>query len=453
MKKIEKITNLLILAFLFFLPWQTRYIYEYGYLNNGSWEYGTYSIYAIEILLWIIIILFAINKFAKRDFFIQICSPANFKKNCRPATFVIIFIIFNICMLATSLDFELSYQHVVRVLGAICLGMVILSNAPRVKSALIVFWVGGVVQGALAIFQFFAQKVWACKWLGMASHSAADQGASVVEFAGERWLRAYGSFGWPNILGGYLAIVFIVGLLIILINSRCISNHIGAYHSFSYKWLINAGQIVVLAGLILSFSRGAWIALAIGVASLLLISKKLFKQGEFCCSPIYFLSKQFFYGIILLVCAMIILFPLFLARFNLMNRVEQTSISEHKYQYVDASNAIYNNFWLGSGAGAYTLLQFQEEPNLESWQYQPIHNIFVLIFAETGILGILIYGIIFASVFLFVWKNNRLFAPLLITMAVLGIFDHWLWTIYTGLVLWWIVSAISLKKIAKNSHI
>ena len=87
-----------------------------------------------------------------------------------------------------------------------CLALII-SQVEQTKKLITALWLSGLAQGLLAIWQFLSQGVLASKWLGLAAHLASDQGSFVVEFGGERWLRAYGSFGSPNSLGIYLAVI------------------------------------------------------------------------------------------------------------------------------------------------------------------------------------------------------------------------------------------------------
>ena len=47
----------LLVALLFFLPWQTRLIYREGMLQGRFWEYGTLAIYATEFLLWAAVLI------------------------------------------------------------------------------------------------------------------------------------------------------------------------------------------------------------------------------------------------------------------------------------------------------------------------------------------------------------------------------------------------------------
>jgi hypothetical protein len=40
-----------VLVILFLLPWQTRDIFDRILLNGDAWEYGVYSVYAVEVLI------------------------------------------------------------------------------------------------------------------------------------------------------------------------------------------------------------------------------------------------------------------------------------------------------------------------------------------------------------------------------------------------------------------
>jgi len=61
--KLEKIIEYGLYLLVFLLPLQTRWI-----IKLGEIEYWTYSLYAIDILLLAILLLFAIYAFRKREF-------------------------------------------------------------------------------------------------------------------------------------------------------------------------------------------------------------------------------------------------------------------------------------------------------------------------------------------------------------------------------------------------
>lgn len=430
MNMIEKIKSISLPALLFLLPWQTRYIWHLGTLNNGSWEYGTYSVYAAELLLWFTAIVFAIDYFW-------------IKKQQLPALRarlkIALCIFFGLIVLSAVLSSHqfVSYYFLLRLWeGLMLYGIIRVSNT-SFSSAAGAMLAGGVVQGAMAIYQFLSQQISAHSWLGIASQQALNGGASVIEFADQRWLRAYGSFGSPNSLGIYLAVVFVLGAVLYI--KTKIPQH---------KIIISVGQLFVLSGLLLSFSRGAWVAAVAGLVSLAAIL--FFKQKESARD----FAKQIFFALGAIVFWVLIFYPVFSARFNIHNRLEARSVSERVGQYRDAELFVVAHPWLGVGPGAYTYAVYQKYNKLESWQYQPVHNIFVLMVAEFGLAATLLFILWLLLVVRYIYRFNIMYLPVLVSLLCAGLFDHWLVSMFSGMLLWWAGLGISniAQDIAKNSR-
>ncbi len=455
----KKIYNLLLLLFLFLLPWQTRYIWQYGELNKGFWEYGTSSLYGTEILLWMIILLFFFHHFVNKSFWTRL-------KEKRNQTILILMLFLMSVFFSTMLskNFWVSYNYIFKLLEAMAL-MVVLAWQDEKTKYQIALWAGGILQGVLAIWQFLNQNVWASKWLGMAGQEAYNLGPSVIEFADQRWLRAYGSFGSPNSLGIYLAVLFVLGLVLYL-----------KAESGRSKIIISAGQLFILSGLLLSFSRGAWVAATVGVASLFAII--FFKHhhhqslspllgerqregysayndnrtdtpplapplkgegGRDATTALKEFTKQILFALAVIIFWLIIFYPVFTARFNLNNRLEAKSISERKDQYAEALSFIQTNPIFGIGPGAYTYASFKKYPTLASWQYQPIHNIYLLAIVEFGILSAFLFLLFIIYLFIKIYKTNLLFLPIITALLVAGLFDHWLASMSTGIIFLWVI--------------
>ncbi len=367
---LQKIFRLLLLLLFFVLPWQTRWIYAAADLNGGFWEYGSGSLYGTEILLWLILIVFFIDFFKNKKII-----RSFFAKDA----FVL----------------------------------------------LIALWGGGVVQGVLSVWQFFSQHIFASKWLGIAEQSAGRLGASVVEFGHERWLRAYGSFGSPNALGIYLAVILIFGL-----------SFYTSVKDGKFRILFTIGQIFILSGLILSFSRGAWVAAAVG-----LITCAVLRARKSAFKP---LVRQYIFYFLLILFFIFTLQPILSARFNLQNRLEHKSIAERVSQIGEWKNIFFEHPFLGVGLNQYTLYEYRANPNLPVWNYQPIHNIYLLSLAEVGILGVVLLVVLWAAFLRLIYRRNRDYLPVLLTLFIAGFFDHWLWSMFTGAVFWWVIFIVGL---------
>lgn len=437
---LKNIINWLLYLFLFLLPLQTRWLYEIKELNGGFWEYGSAAFYGTEILLWLIVFLFIAAYFFNRDFWRSLVS----KSNGLNLKFIAVSILAGILLtvlLASSLDFNISYDWFFHLLEAWCFVVIIFLLSKWEDKDFgfwlnFSFWLGGVAQAVLAVVQFFAQNIIGNKWLGMATHFASQGGTGVIEFGEGRFLRAYGSFGWPNSLGIYLAVVWLIGFLVYLKLSGVAAKR----KILNLKNLVLVGQLVILLGLFLSFSRAAWVAAAAGVLVFLIV--EFFKKRTDFKNTLNLVFVNLIFALILVL----VFKPLLFARLDFANRLEGRSIEERSEQYLDSQDFIKNNFWLGVGAGNYTTALFKKYPNLNSWDYQPAHNIYLLSVVELGILGAALYWALVFLGFKYIGKNNPESLGIILSLLVFGLFDHWLFSLYTGILFFWIILGVSLKK-------
>ncbi len=437
---LNKFIPLGLILLLFLLPFQTRYIYQSAFIQNNFWEYGSRSIYATEILVWILMILALVKFFVEqKKIGLSFCQNPLWKRALiLSMPFVgLLLILFSIIK---SGDPEQSWYFVFHFLETVSLiSVFVISEISFEKSAL-ALWFGGVVQALLAIAQFYLQEVFANKWLGMAFHLPSHFGASVIETGSGRWLRAYGSFGWPNSLGFYLAIVWILGFIV----------YSKFYLEKKSKLLLvsfTAGQMIVLSGLILSFSRAAWIAVFVGLITFVcLIVKKNNSSEEKHYQNLYFLGRQLISAAGLVLFFVATLSSLFFTRLNPITRLEALSVNDRLNQYTEAQKIIVQHFWFGVGPGNYSNYLAIVHPGLQVWELQPVHNIFLLEMAEMGFLFLCFHSLLFLSLISFVWKRNRFFLPIIVTLLLTGLFDHWGWSLYGGQLLWGAVFGMVLVK-------
>ncbi|PIT88715.1 MAG: hypothetical protein COU29_00490 [Candidatus Magasanikbacteria bacterium CG10_big_fil_rev_8_21_14_0_10_36_32] len=441
---LSRLTNYLILLFLFALPFQTRWIIEYGILNNRPWEFGTISLYGTEFFLWLIVILTGIRIFGRPDFWKSFSNcriNADYFKMHKKNILAVLIFLFSTAVFIRSGN-PISWQFTTWFLGGICLMISIAVSELSFSRAGMTLWLSGVVQGVLAVQQFFYQKIIGSKWLGMSAQNSSDSGVSVVQFGDERWLRAYGSFGWPNSLGIYLAVIFVLGLILYFYFSKT-------------KWriLILVGQLIILTGLLLSFSRGAWLA---AVGGLLIFGLIAWNNLPFEFTRRKFYSqfvKQLAVYAVLVISLVTIYFPVFTNRFNTGNYLEYLSITERQDQLNVAGQMISDNLFFGVGPGLYTnyLARYFVSPTYGV--YQPVHNIFLLALAE---LGIFVFLFILVFVFWLIKKIGRagpIYFSVLTVLFLAGFYDHFLWSLYAGQLIWWVVLALGLMLKKSQSNI
>ncbi len=453
MKYLNKIIEYGLYLLVFLLPIQARWIIKAGKLNSGYWEYGSISLYGTDILLFVLIALFGVW-YIKRQGIRNPSKMAGRQESGIKGLWWIIaglelFIFISIFVVSEKL---VAVQGYIRFLLGIGLFWLIISaNYNKIK-LLFSFLAGVFLQACLGIWQFLTQSSFSNKWLGAAKHNPEDLGASVVEtLSGERWLRAYGSLDHPNILGGLLAIGLLLTIYFLLIYFNRNNNelHFKKLCFYVCNFLFIP---IFLISLVFTFSRGAWAGLIVGILIFLFIAvarRDLFSQRKLL--RIIMVS-----GIIVFI-FFNLYEDLFLTRLSNDTRLEIKSNMERVESYNTAKNVIYENWLLGVGIGDYTKYIYKNiNSNLESWNYQPVHNIYLLVIAEIGIIGFLFFIGLFIYLVYLIDKNNTKFNiyNLSILFAILAMFaiDHWWWSLHFGIVFFWLILGIITGDIKENKN-
>ncbi len=430
MKFLDKTIEYGLYLLIFVLPWQTRLIVKAGEIDGGYFEYGTVSLYATDLLLISLLGLFLFWR-------IKIGKLGNWEIGKLGK-----FMIAGLClMLLVSVflapDKIVATQSFLRfLLGVGLFWMIISASYSRVK-LIYSFLAGAALQAGLGLWQFFMQGAFACKWLGMAGHQPSDLGHSVMEtISGGRWLRAYGGFDHPNIFGGVMA----VGVLLIILE---IARKDFVIKKRAERIMLSVMAILLAAGLFVSFSRAAWLAFVVGLAVIALIA--IIKKEKDALKNIFKISA---------VCAVVFLIfgsvysELLFTRLGSNARLEAKSNVERVESLVGAGDVIRNNWLLGVGVGNYT--QELEIRNLKleigkfAWEYQPAHDVFLLVWAEAGVLGLLFFvGVLVFTGYEIFKKNIFLYSiSLIAALLPMMMVDHWIWSLHFGVLFFWVMMGV-----------
>lgn len=436
----KKIINILIYAIAFFLPLQTRWIIKTGEINGGYSEYKTMSLYGVDILILVLLVMFAFYSFKKE----KTPKISLLKNSLLSLVGALEFIVF--MSIFAAFDTHIALFVYGRFLLAIGLFFVLVKFP--VEKIKVIFWLalGIFMQATLAIWQFLSQSSFAYKWLGLALHNPSDAGVSVVEVLGgdgiwQRWLRAYGGQDHPNILGGLL----VLGIMFILFAYvRTLSK--GESLSSKLLFLFSSLYLASLLALFFTFSRTAWIGLALGIAAMLVVA--IVKRN--------LLVHLQLLKIILLSG---ILFAVFYSQFGLLvddrlfgnTRLENISTNERSGLISDSIAMIKSKWFFGVGLGNYVLAAKEKMPDQANWFYQPVHNSFLLVWAEIGLFGFILFisllQFIFGEIFERAKKNPvELYQiGIFLSLIFMMMFDHWWWSLHMGVILFWFVLGILHK--------
>lgn len=267
---------------------------------------------------------------------------------------------------------------------------------------------------AIALAQFIFQKslegiFW---WLGERTFNASTPGIATVFINNQEILRPYGTFSHPNSLAGFL----LVSLLLIL-----------PFDTLLKKTALAAGMLIIL----LSFSRGAWAAILV-LSLIFFVCKKL--------RPSYLIGGIFSLFALLTVIPLWFASNLLFFGDDIVRRVELARAG---------FNMILHSPFFGVGLNNFVpvLPKFAASPAV-SWWLQPVHNIFLLLISEIGIIG---FGLLFyltARLIAPIFTQNKKRFLLLAAILFTGSIDHYWLTLEQNLLLTTVIFAFlaSTKK-------
>lgn len=248
----------------------------------------------------------------------------------------------------------------------------------------------------LALAQFLVQRnIFGYWFLGEPTLYPSLGGVAKASFFGREVLRAYGTFPHPNVLGGILSVL----LPWILLDRRFIPAFVG------------------LGGLVVSFSRLSWLSFLIGIVVLGFLQAK--RSLRFI---VVLLSLPF----LLVVTQHLI--SSFSDDLSVVRRVELLQSA-----WVMIQSAPFSGIGLGLFTAKLPAFGLPAGPTLF---LQPVHNIFALVAAESGLLALAVFLSIFVLTAWEAWRKRRLVLLISLSQLIfLGFFDHYLYTLPQGLFL------------------
>jgi O-antigen ligase len=143
----------------------------------------------------------------------------------------------------------------------------------------------------------------------------------------------------------------------------------------------------------------------------------------------------------------------FLARTSPQARLEIKSINERRLYLQDSFSLIKKSNFLGVGIGNYSKALELAAPQRFYWQWQPVHNVFLLILAEGGIFALLSFGAFIISLFYLSCRQKNIFnLSILLSLGIIMMLDHYLWSLHSGQFLFWLAAGIVMRNFLNNKE-
>lgn len=421
--------KLLFYLLIFCLPFQTRkvlYIFEVDFN-----EWTSVYLYLTDILILSVLLLWVWRKRDGRFF----KNGLNIKT---PGFWLGAFLIVGLISLIQTRNIQLGFYHWIKLLEMLGLFFYLKDNLFKSGLRYInfrriaqIFVMSGVIQSIIALGQYFNQKSLGLNLLAESPLSSQISGVAKITVDHVKMIRAYGTLPHANVLAAFL-LVSIFFLYFLWLSKK---------HSFFNNLLMIISFWLLMTGLLLSFSR-------------LIISVFLFSSILYFISALYRIiqtsDKELFKRIIFVfllfttfsLLLTVLAWPEISARFQIS--LTEQSVGLRIFYSQVAFSVIQEHPWLGIGFGNFVLEIRQMLNLLVAWAAQPVHNIYLLIASETGLIGLFLF-------FMFLYRllkqaclgsQRRVVLFIVLCLLFLGLFDHFLWTLQQGQIMFWLILGI-----------
>lgn len=413
---LNRFSEFFLKLFLLTFPFQVQVLlYKADFFSGQFNVFSSFFVFLSEIFL-----LLALSSFALQSFF----SPNKEQKllnsfsklEVSMAVMMMALLIWSICSVFWANDKVLSFLLALR-LGELFGGIYLLLKKVLSREQLLKYlFYGAFFQVIIGLGQYFKQGDLGLGFLGESHLSVDTLNVAKVNLGGEKILRAYGTFAHANIFGGYL--IFCLGLLV---QSLSRENFWKNFHFL----------LAFLIGILLSFSRSSWLALfAFGIVLLAVQAVKV--------------NWKY-----LLIGGVLLLFTVVLFGLDqiILSRISDFSLGALDQRLIFseiARDMISDNFILGVGGGNFVMnMSGYYSGVLSPWLFQPVHNFFLMAWAELGIVGVSLWLGVFALMVKQINHSMRriikseryywkVYWALLFSMVILSMLDHYFYTTWSG---------------------
>ena len=484
----------LIFFYLFILsiPLEKRHVFnaESVTWHGNFFEWGALSLYLSDILLGLTLLFWLLKGFAFKLQAAESDQPIPYQKIRVRGLLALLLAFITVAFLSTirSDISEISFYHLFKICEGGLLFLYIIKNISTIanflKSAACLV-AAALFQATLGILQYFLQRSVGLKILGEVDLSPTLSNVAKIEVFGEKLIRAYGTMPHANLLGGFLFVGLIFTALFILIlalNKEIKADvprgtfiqksvdkmfhveHFGKNNKHHPKKILRTALYlfcILYLSFVLSFSRSAYLALLVAplifVIVTILINRRYLGNIKHVIKTIRGRYKKYAIIFTLFIVILTLAFSPHIISKTSTGQAADYSIQGRMWYTGLAFNMIGDNpdFGVGPGMFTYNIDKYRDMTStIEWWQYQPVHNVILLIGAEIGVTGMLLFTIFIGWLVALAIMNFRkkdaigkllLGASLtsLFGLIIIMQFDHYLWTLQQGNLLLWILIGLT----------
>lgn len=419
---LKKLEIWLFYIFLFCVPISLRHIFHYEAFNFIEWT--SVYVYVTDLLLGILFVFWARSGIRAR------LAWADY--------FLLAFVVVAGISIKNALDTQVALFQWLKLIEGVLLYFYVKDYALKrfqLSNSFVALVFGGVFQGVIATIQFIHQGSLGLKYLGESVLVPAASGIAAFYVDGIKVIRAYGTTPHSNVL------------------AICLFVALGAFYSVAIyqkrAWWWHIFHAIILWAFLLTFSRvivGLWLVTFLVRAFLVRFYRPFHKE--------FWENQMTRQRSLRIFWTTIVVGALFLACYwpYVANRSVISTDDEavqlrvlYNHESLASRHAVF-----GLGIGNFVPWLLTQNLHLNRGLYQPVHNIYLLIYAEVGSIGIGLF-LIFLCLLLYDFYRRTTFkklyhfsfALIILAMLISGLFDHFLWTIQAGRLIFWLVLGLA----------
>jgi O-antigen ligase len=401
----KKVHTLFFYALIILLPTQLGYHFwpEWAMVLGRRVDYLSPTLYLTDVLIVLVLLFWAaswISGIRNRESRIMINTKRTVlasKTIIRNSLFIIplLFIFTNIYFAVSR---PVAVYSWMKLLEFSLLGVYIVKTRPEARKIVLALSVAVLYSSLLAIVQFVLRhSVGGPMWMlgeRMFSESTPGIARADINFSLFTYhvslfrLRPYATFPHPNVLGGFIAVslpLFIASMCHRVRASKKITNSFLRQFNnltiqqfgFLLERLEKPYLITVIASglvaLVLTFSRSAWAA---GMVGILIVCRKQIVASK----------VRLALSVLAVLAACYFLFTTF--------SVNDESVVVRQQLNTSAVKIWQSSPLFGAGLGNFLVALPSHIPSRAVYFLQPVHNIYLLLLSEIGLVGIGIIAII-----------------------------------------------------------
>lgn len=393
---VQLLNNFLLYLFIFLLPTQfgKHFFLPFSYISGVRVDYLAPTLYLTDAIA-VIIILLNIYSFIK---FI-------FKKEI---LFLLFLFILNIIF---SLSPIISIVRFAKIVECVALSYIMYKSSIKISWVVLCFLFGALGELIISILQIAnSSSLQGILYLfGERQFSLSTPGIAKAVLSGREFLRPYGTFSHPNSLAGFYLLIY----FFVLSLDKTFSNNL-----IKYVLLLTTTCLVFI-----SFSKIAISTYLVLTIIYLLISEK--KPCRICI-----ISRVLVVFVVGLIFMQAHTDPL-----TIQKRVELVK---------NAITIIRQHPIFGVGIGNYLIAQQTFNSQYLFFFNQPVHNIFLLLLAESGLF-------IFAISLYLIYKIMKIMITpsvifIVFVVVITGFFDHYWLTLQQNILVFSVIFGLALKR-------